>query len=102
MFGRISEAQQAKISHEKSKGLRAGSIPSKKGLIIRGMLTLPDRPLGLDGRKSYRELRLEWLCCPHRLSRGTAPHEREYSPRKDRFWAARSQLEHGTFDRSAR
>jgi len=23
---------------------------------------------GLDGRESYRELRLELLCCPHRLS----------------------------------
>jgi hypothetical protein len=34
---------------------------------------------------SYRELRLELLCCPHRLSRGTAPHEREYPRRKDRF-----------------
>jgi hypothetical protein len=26
------------------------------------------RILGLDGRESYRELRLEPLCCPHRLS----------------------------------
>jgi hypothetical protein len=40
---------------------------------------------GLDGRESYRELRLELLCCPHRLSRGTAPHEREYPRRTDRF-----------------
>jgi hypothetical protein len=39
------------------------------------------RIFGLDGRESYRELRLEPLCCPHRLSRGTAPHEREY-PRR--------------------
>jgi hypothetical protein len=31
------------------------------------------RIFGLDGRESYRELRLELLCCPHRLSRGTAP-----------------------------
>ena len=41
---RLLEAQQAKIRHEKSKGLRAGSNPSKRGLIIRGMLTPPDRP----------------------------------------------------------
>ena len=41
---RLLEAQQAKIPHEKSKGLRAGSNPSKRGLIIRGMLTPPDRP----------------------------------------------------------
>ena len=34
--------------------------------------------------RAYRELRLEPLCCP-RLSRGTAPHEREYPRRKDRF-----------------
>src|SRR5882757_421997 len=31
------------------------------------------RIFGLDGRESYRELRLELLWCPHRLSRGTAP-----------------------------
>jgi hypothetical protein len=43
------------------------------------------RIFGLDGRESYRELRLEPVCCPHRLSRGTAPHEREYPRRKDRF-----------------
>ena len=43
------------------------------------------RIFGLDGRESYRELRLEPLCCPHRLSRGSAPHEREYPRRKDRF-----------------
>src|SRR6266568_7754648 len=43
------------------------------------------RIFGLDGRESYRELRLELLCCPHRLSRGTAPHEREYPRRKGRF-----------------
>src|SRR6266702_3026768 len=48
------------------------------------------RIFGLDGRESYRELRVEPLCCPHRLSRGTAPHEREYPRRKDRFRAARS------------
>src|SRR6478609_11816192 len=48
------------------------------------------RIFGLDGRESYRELRLELLCCPHRLSRGTAPHEREYPRRKGRFRAARS------------
>src|SRR5216683_1324155 len=41
---RLLKAQQAKIPHEKSKGLRAGSNPSKRGLIIRGMLTPPDRP----------------------------------------------------------
>ena len=34
---------------------------------------------------AYRELRLELLCCAHHLSRGTAPHEREYARRKDRF-----------------
>ena len=34
---------------------------------------------------AYRELRLEPLYCPHRLSRGIAPHEREYPRRKDRF-----------------
>jgi hypothetical protein len=48
-FGQLSptrplKAQQAKIPHEKGKGLRAGSNPSKRGLIIRGMLTPPDRP----------------------------------------------------------
>jgi hypothetical protein len=43
------------------------------------------RILGSDGRDSYRELPLELLCCPHSLSRGTAPHEREYPRRKDRF-----------------
>src|SRR6201991_1212860 len=32
---------------------------------------------GLDGRKSYRELWLESLYSAHRLSRGTAPHDRE-------------------------
>jgi len=36
---RLLKVQQAKIPHEKSKGLRAGSIPSKRGLILRGMLT---------------------------------------------------------------
>ena len=29
---RLSKAQQAKIPHEKSKGLRAGSSPSKRGI----------------------------------------------------------------------
>jgi hypothetical protein len=43
------------------------------------------RIFGLDGRERYRKVRLEPLCCPHRLSRGTAPHEREYPRRKDRF-----------------
>jgi hypothetical protein len=41
---RLLKAQQAKIPHEKSKGLRAGSTPSKRELIILGMLTSPDRP----------------------------------------------------------
>src|ERR1700675_132219 len=41
---RLSKAQQATIPHEKSKGLRAGSNPSKRGLIIRGMLTPPEMP----------------------------------------------------------
>ena len=40
---------------------------------------------GLDSHGSYRELRLEPFYCAHRLSRGTAPHEREYPRRKDRF-----------------
>jgi C4-dicarboxylate-specific signal transduction histidine kinase len=43
---KILTAQQAKIPHEKSKGLRAGSSPSKRGLIIWGMLTSPDSPSG--------------------------------------------------------
>src|SRR6267142_1715298 len=48
-FGQLSPthllgAQQAKIPHEKSKGLRGGSNPSKGGSIIRGMLMPPDRP----------------------------------------------------------
>src|SRR5258706_5612078 len=42
------------------------------------------RIFGLDGRESYRKLRLELLCCAHRLSRGTAPHEREYPRRTAR------------------
>ena len=41
---RLLEAEQAKTPHKKSKGLRAGSTPSKRGLIIRGMFTPPDRP----------------------------------------------------------
>jgi hypothetical protein len=41
---RLLKAQQVKIPHEKSKGLRAGSNPSKRGLIIRGDATPPDRP----------------------------------------------------------
>src|SRR5713101_5906707 len=41
---RLLRAQQAKIPHEKSKGLRAGSTPSKRGLIIRGMLAPPYSP----------------------------------------------------------
>ncbi len=28
------------------------------------------RIFGLDGRESYRKMRLEPLCCPHRLSCG--------------------------------
>jgi hypothetical protein len=43
------------------------------------------RIFGLDGRESYRKLRLEPFYRAHRLSRGTAPHEREYLRRKDRF-----------------
>jgi hypothetical protein len=43
------------------------------------------RIFGLDGRERYRKVRLEPLCCPHRLSRGTAPHERQYPRRKARF-----------------
>jgi hypothetical protein len=39
----------------------------------------------IDAQEGYRKLRLEPLFCPHRLSRGTAPHEREYPRRKDRF-----------------
>ena len=41
---RLLKVQQAKIPHEKSKGLRAGSIPSKRGLILRGMLTPAGKP----------------------------------------------------------
>jgi len=33
------------------------------------------RTFGFDGRECYRKLRLEPLCCPHGLSRGTAPHD---------------------------
>jgi hypothetical protein len=40
----LSKVQQAKIPHEKSKGLRAGSTPSKRELIILGMLMSPVRP----------------------------------------------------------
>jgi hypothetical protein len=39
---------------------------------------------GWTARESYRKLRLEPLCFPHRLSRGTVPHEREHPRRKDR------------------
>ena len=63
-------------------GLAAGSTRSRMTLSGRWMF---GRIFGLDGRESYRELRLELLCCPHRLSRGTAPYEREYPRRKDRF-----------------
>jgi hypothetical protein len=40
---------------------------------------------GLDGRESYRKLRLVPLCCPHRQSRGTVPYEREHPRRMCRF-----------------
>jgi hypothetical protein len=43
------------------------------------------RIFGLDGLNSYREPRLEPLCCPHCLGQGTAAHEQEYPRRKDRF-----------------
>jgi hypothetical protein len=44
------------------------------------------RIFGLDGRLGgIAELRLELLCCPHPPSRGTAPHDREYPRRNDRF-----------------
>jgi hypothetical protein len=43
------------------------------------------RLFGLDGRESYRKLRLVPLCCPHRQSRGTVPHEREHPWRMCRF-----------------
>ena len=56
-----------------------GTVPAE------GSRWMFGRIFGLDGRESYRELRLEPLCCPHRLSRETAPHEREYPRRKDRF-----------------
>ena len=39
-----NSAQQAKIPRESSKGLRAGSNPSKRGWIIRGMLAPSHRP----------------------------------------------------------
>ena len=64
-------------------GLAAGLVPVENG--PRAERWMFGRIFGLDGRESYRELRLEPLCCPHRLSRGTAPHEREYPRRKDRF-----------------
>jgi PAS domain S-box-containing protein len=41
---RLSKAQQGKIPHLKSKGLRAGSKPSERGLIIRAILSPLDRP----------------------------------------------------------
>jgi hypothetical protein len=63
-------------------GLAAASTRSRMTLTRRWTFC---RIFGLDGRESYRELRLKPLCCPHRLSRGIAPHEREYPRRNDRF-----------------
>src|SRR6201982_3521145 len=75
-------------------GCRVGFTPTgKRRLVTAHTQSRPwtfGRIFGLDDRESYRELRLELLCCRHRLSRGTAPHEREYPRRKDRFRAARS------------
>jgi hypothetical protein len=68
---------------------RVGFAPTGKRRLCtahtRSRRWIVGRIFGLDGRESYRELRLELLCCPHCLSRGTAPHEREYPRRKDRF-----------------
>ena len=70
-------------------GCRVGLAPTGKRRLVtahtQSRRWMFGRIFGLDGRESYRELRLEPLCCPHRLSRGTAPHEREYPRRKDRF-----------------
>jgi hypothetical protein len=48
---------------------------------------------GWRGRESYREPRLEPLCCAHRLSLGAAPHEREY-PRMCGAWKRGLWLSH--------
>ena len=105
---RVSRPQLASISLSKLASALAAHDPAQAGLLVENVkLLLPlrqsggtpitlnthyisrrwmfGRIFGLDGRESYRELRLEPLCCPHRLSRGTAPHEREYPRRKDRF-----------------
>jgi hypothetical protein len=70
-------------------GCRVGFAPTGKCRLVTAHTHngrwMFGRIFGLDGRESYRKLRLEPLCCPHRLSRGTAPHEREYPPRRDRF-----------------
>ena len=47
-------------------GLAAGLVPVENG--PRAERWMFGRIFGLDGRESYRELRLEPLCCPHRLS----------------------------------
>jgi hypothetical protein len=68
--------------------MASGGNPTESGglwLLTQSKRWMFGRISGLEGRESYRELRLEPLCCPHRLSRGTAPHEREYPRRKDRF-----------------
>jgi hypothetical protein len=72
-----------------ARSLRAGAAGSA-ALTFRSAFLARARAApsasGFDpAAESYRELRLEPLCCPHRLSRGTAPHEREYPQRKDRF-----------------
>ena len=56
------KAQQAKIPDEKSKGLRARSNPSKRGLTIRGMFTAPGIPLR---RFKGGHCDLHWTCGRH-------------------------------------
>ena len=78
----------ALVSHPKKEGregIGRNMLLRSLPLLTQSRRWMFGRIFGLDGRESYRELRLEPLCCPHRLSRGTAPHEREYPRRKDRF-----------------
>jgi hypothetical protein len=88
-FTRTAEAGRSRHRGALRSGI---SIAPFGGLIASGWKTaglmtrlFMDRIFGLDGRESYRELRLEPLSCPQRLSRGTAPHEPGYPRRKDRF-----------------
>jgi hypothetical protein len=54
---------------------------SRSPLLTHSGRSMFGRIFGLDGRESYRELRLESLCCKPR----NCSHEREYPRRKDRF-----------------